>query len=171
MKFIYDPKFGYLNVILYRLGIVNEFIRWTGDKRIAIYAVIFAYAWRSVPLCVILFYAALQGIPRQLYEVAKIDGANALQRFKKITLPLLRPTILVVLLLRTIMVFGVFAEIVTLTRGGPGNSTYVAAWYIYCTAFRYFNFGAAAAAAYIFTVVVGVLAIIYIKFLYTEMEY
>lgn len=170
-SFMYHPKFGYFNVVLYKIGIIHSFISWTGKEGLALYSVIFAYTWRTIPFCAILFYAALQGIPRGLYEAAEIDGANAWQRFKLITLPLLKPTILVLLLLRTIMAFSVFDEIVALTQGGPGNSTWVMAWYIYSYAFRYFKFGIAAAAAYIMTVCIALLAIGYIKFLYTDIEY
>ena len=89
------------------------------------------YIWRTLPFAILLVHAALQGIDKDLYEAAAVDGATAWQRFWHITLPLLRPIIVVILVLRTSFAFAVFEEILAITQGGPGDATWVAAWYSY----------------------------------------
>jgi multiple sugar transport system permease protein len=112
-------------------------------------------------------HAALQGIPRDLYEQAAVDGGTAWQRFWHITLPLLRPIIAVILILRTSFAFAVFEEILAITQGGPGDATWVAAWYSYRMTFSPpNNFGIGAASAYVLALVIGLLAILYVKFVY-----
>jgi multiple sugar transport system permease protein len=135
-SFIYNSQYGYLNVVLYKLGLISEFAQWLGDPNLALFAVIIPYVWRTTPFAVLLFHAALQGIPEELYEAAEVDGANAWSRFLRISLPLVSPTIAVVLVLRTTFAFMVFDEIFALTQGGPGNATWVTAWYTYRAAFQ-----------------------------------
>lgn len=170
-SFIYSSQYGYLNVILYRLGLVDEFIRFLGDSDIALYAVILPYVWRVVPFSALLYGAALRTIPVDLYEAAMIDGASAWQQFQNITLPLLRPTTTVLLILRTAFAIMVFEEIFAMTQGGPGDATWVASWYTYSYAFRYFDFGIGASSAWALTLIIGVAAILYIRLIYREIEY
>lgn len=170
-SFIYSSQYGYLNVILYRLGLIDEFIRFLGNADIALYAVILPYVWRVVPFSALLYGAALRTIPNELYEAAMIDGAGAWQQFKTITLPLLRPTTTVLLILRTAFSIMVFEEIFAMTQGGPGDATWVAAWYTYSYAFRYFDFGIGASSAWVLTLIIGVAAMLYIRLIYREIEY
>lgn len=169
--FLFNAKYGYVNVVLYKLGFIDEFVIWVQNPRLALYAVTFAFTWRTIPFAVIMLLAALQSIPEDLYEVAAVDGANAWHRFQHITLPLIQPAILVVLILRTMWTFMAFDEIFAITQGGPGYSTWVASWYTYATAFRYLKFGIGAASAYLLGAVIAILALIYVKFLYVEIEY
>jgi multiple sugar transport system permease protein len=100
-------------------------------------------------------------------DAAKVDGATAWQRFRHITLPLLIPIIVVVLVLRTSFAFAVFEEILAITQGGPGDATWVAAWYSYRVAFAPpFNIGMGAASAYVLAMIVSLLAIVYVSFIY-----
>jgi len=145
-KFLFDPSFGHLNVVLQLLGITNDFILWLSDPKLALWAIALAYIWRVTPFCVLLFYAALQGVPKELYEVADLDGATAWSKFKNVTLPLIMPVLAILLVLRTMFSLRVFAEIFSMTYGGPGTSTWVVGWYIYSTAFRYFRYGVGCAA-------------------------
>lgn len=170
-SFIYSSQYGYLNVILYRLGLIDEFIRFLGDADIALYAVILPYVWRVVPFSALLYGAALRTIPEELYEAAMIDGASNWQQFRNITLPLLRPTTTVLLILRTAFAIMVFEEIFAMTQGGPGDATWVSAWYTYSYAFRYFDFGIGASSAWVLTLIIGVAAILYIRLIYREIEY
>lgn len=171
-SFIYNSKYGYLNVLLKNLGVIDDFVQWTGNADLAIYMVIIAYVWRTAPFAALLFHAALQGIPGELYEAAEVDGASAWHRFWRITLPLLAPTITVVLILRTTFAFMVFDEIFAITNGGPGNATWTAAWYIYRTTFQPpFEIGIGAAAAYFLALIIGVIAFLYVKLLYRNTEY
>jgi multiple sugar transport system permease protein len=166
-SFIYSFQFGFLNRILFSLGIISEPINWAGKPDTALYAVTVPYIWRTLPFAILLVHAALQGIDKGLYEAAAVDGATAWQRFRHITLPLLRPIIVVILVLRTSFAFAVFEEILAITQGGPGDATWVAAWYSYKTSFAPpFNIGMGAASAYVLALIVGLFAIVYVRFLY-----
>ncbi|NLE75432.1 MAG: sugar ABC transporter permease [Chloroflexi bacterium] len=168
---IYHPAFGYLNVILYRLGIIDSFTQFAGNPKLALPAVIAAFVWRVTPFSVLLLHAALQTIPEELYDAAKVDGAGPLGRFRFVTFPLLRPTLAIVLTLRTTFAFMVFEEIFAITSGGPGDTTWVAAWYTYQHAFRYLEFGVGSAAAYVMALLVAIVTTIYILFIYRRIEY
>jgi multiple sugar transport system permease protein len=166
-SFIYSFQFGFLNRILFTLGIIDQPINWAGNPDTALYAVTVPYIWRTLPFAILLVHAALQGISKDLYEAAAVDGATAWRRFRHITLPLLRPIIVVILVLRTSFAFAVFEEILAITQGGPGDATWVAAWYSYKVAFAPpFNIGAGAASAYVLAMIVSVLAVIYVTFIY-----
>ena len=166
-SFIYSFQFGFLNRILFTLGIIDQPINWAGNPDTALYAITVPYIWRTLPFAILLVHAALQGINKELYEAAAVDGATAWHRFWYITLPLLRPIIVVILVLRTSFAFAVFEEILAITQGGPGDATWVAAWYSYKVAFAPpFNIGAGAASAYVLAMIVSLLAIVYVTFIY-----
>lgn len=171
-SFIYNSKYGYLNVVLSNLGLIEDFVQWTGNADLALYLVVIPYVWRTTPFAVLLFHAALQGIPSELYEAAEVDGAGPWQRFWSITLPLLTPTVLVVLVLRTSFAFMVFDEIFAITGGGPGNATWTAAWYVYRTTFHPpFEIGIGAASAYVLALIVFVVTFLYVKLLSRQVQY
>ncbi len=166
-SFMYSFEFGFLNRILFSLGLTTEPVNWAGNPHTALYAVAMAYVWRTLPFAILLVHAALQGIGKDLYEAAAVDGATAWRRFWHITLPLLRPVIVIILVLRTSFAFAVFEEILAITQGGPGDATWVAAWYSYKVAFAPpFNIGAGAASAYVLAMIVSGLAIVYVGFIY-----
>jgi ABC-type sugar transport system permease subunit len=166
-SFIYSFQFGFLNRILFTLGIIDQPINWAGNPDTALYAITVPYIWRTLPFAILLVHAALQGINKELYEAAAVDGATVWHRFRYITLPLLRPIIVVILVLRTSFAFAVFEEILAITQGGPGDATWVAAWYSYKVAFAPpFNIGAGAASAYVLAMIVSLLAIVYVTFIY-----
>jgi multiple sugar transport system permease protein len=165
--FLYSFQFGYLNRILFSAGLIHEPVNWAGEPATALYAVSVPYVWRTLPFAIILVHAALQGIPRELYEQAAIDGANAWQRFCRITLPMLRQVIAIILILRTAFAFAVFEEILAITQGGPGDATWVAAWYSYKVTFSPpNNFGMGAASAFILALMVGLIALVYMRLIY-----
>jgi ABC-type sugar transport system permease subunit len=166
-SFIYNFKFGFLNRVLLSTGLISEPVNWAGNPDTALVAVAVAYIWRTLPFAVLLVYAALQGVNRELYEAAAVDGAGAWRRFWHVTLPLLRPIIVVVLILRTTFAFSVFEEVLAITQGGPGDATWVAAWYGYKASFAPpFNIGLGAASAYVLALIVGLLAILYVRVFY-----
>jgi multiple sugar transport system permease protein len=166
-SFIYSFQFGFLNRVLFSLGLIKDPINWAGNPDTALYAVAVAYIWRTLPFAVLIIHAALQGIPRELHEAATVDGASAWQRFWAITLPLLTPVIVIILILRTSFAFAVFEEILAITQGGPGDATWVAAWYSYKLTFSPpNNIGMGAASAYVLALVVGLFAIAYVKLIY-----
>lgn len=170
-SFIYNFKFGFLNRVLLTAGVISEPINWAGDPDTALVAVAVAYIWRTLPFAILLVYAALQGISRELYEAAAVDGAGPWRRFRHITLPMLQPIIVVILILRTSFAFAVFEEILAITQGGPGDATWVAAWYGYRVSFAPpFNIGLGAASAYVLALIVGLLAIAYVRFFYRKLS-
>ena len=170
-SFMYSFQFGFLNRILFTLGVITEPINWAGNPSTALYAVTVPYIWRTLPFAILLVHAALQGINREMHEAAAVDGANAWQRFWHITLPLLMPIIVVILVLRTSFAFAVFEEILAITQGGPGDATWVAAWYSYRKSFAPpFDIGLGSASAYILALLVGVLAIAYVRLIYRRID-
>jgi multiple sugar transport system permease protein len=170
-SFIYDFNFGFLNRILFTLRLIHEPIDWVGNPNTALFALTVPYIWRTLPFAILLVHAALQGIGRELYEAAGVDGAGALRRFWHITLPLLRPIIVVILVLRTSFAVAVFEEVLAITQGGPGDATWVAVWYSYKRSFAPpFDIGVGAASAYVLALIVGALAIAYVGLIYRRTE-
>jgi multiple sugar transport system permease protein len=170
-SFLYNFDFGFLNRILFTLGVISHPINWVGDPSFALFALTVPYIWRTLPFAILLLHAALQGINPELYEAADIDGAGAWQRFFNITLPLLRPIIVVVLVLRTSFAFAVFEEVLAITQGGPGDATWVAAWYSYKKSFAPpFDIGVGSASAYVLALIVGALAVTYVKAIYRRID-
>jgi len=143
-KWIFNDFYGVFNDLLLRLNLINEPLAWLGRPNLAFFCIIFAEVWKCTPFVVVILLAGLQSIPSDLYEAISVDGANAWQNFKLITLPLLKPALLVALIFRSIQTFGIFDSIWILTGGGPGGSTESVSLYIYDTVFRYlkFNYGA-----------------------------
>lgn len=152
---------GALNGLLLELGIVDEYITWLSKPTLAMVAVMMAHLWREFPLAAILFLAGRQAIASELYEVARIDGAGALALFRDITLPLLRPTLLIVLIYETVISMSVFDLLYVLTGGGPGSATTVIAWYAYATTFKFYNLGQGAALSLLMAGAIFVLILVY----------
>ena len=171
-SFIANAQYGYLNRTLHKLGLITDYVNWLGEPRLAMAVVIAAYVWRTTPFNILLYHAALQGIPAEVYEAAAVDGASPWQSLWRLTLPLLRPIVAVTLILRTTFSFTVFDEILAITQGGPGNDTWVAAWYTYRTAFQPpFDIGLGAASAWVLAVLIGLAALAYVRLVYRRLEY
>jgi ABC-type sugar transport system permease subunit len=169
--FVFNAQYGYLNRTLHALGLIDGYVNWLGSPGLAMAAIITAYVWRTTPFNILLYHAALQGIPAALYEAADVDGASPWQRFWSVTLPLLLPVIAVSLILRTTFAFMVFDEILAITQGGPGNATWVAAWFTYRVSFQPpFNIGLGAASAWALAIVVGAISLVYVRTLYRRVE-
>jgi multiple sugar transport system permease protein len=140
---IYNSDFGLLNNLLRLVGVAGP--RWLSDTRTAMPAVMVMSAWTQFGFFTVIFLSGLQGIPRQLYEAAEIDGTNPWQTLTRITLPLLSPTTFFVLILCIINSFQVFEQTFVMTKGGPAFSTTTAVMYIYNTAFKFQQMGYASA--------------------------
>ena len=145
--FIYHPRFGLLNYALSWAGI--DPIDWLGDPNWAMPAIILMAVWKNFGYNMIIFIAGLQNIPRELYEAASIDGANKLQQFRAITLPMLAPTTLFITIITMIGYFQLFAEPYVMTQGGPLNSTMSIVLMMYERGFRWWNMGFSAAIAFV----------------------
>ncbi|HEY7368655.1 MAG TPA: sugar ABC transporter permease, partial [Thermoanaerobaculia bacterium] len=151
-RYIYHPRVGFSNLLLARLGLSP--IDWLGDTRYALLAIILLCVWKNFGYAMILFVAGLQNIPASLYEAASIDGAGPWEKFRRITLPMLAPTILLLSVLTTIGYFQFFAEPYVMTRGGPLNATLSVGLLMYREGFTYWNMGYAAAVAVVMFLVI-----------------
>jgi ABC-type sugar transport system permease subunit len=170
-KWILNPSYGALNGLLYSLGIIDKYVIWLGSPAGALIMCILADVWKEMPFIMLLLLAALQTIPKDLYEAAKVDGANSFQAFWNITIPLIKPTLFVALTLRTIWALKSFDLIYTLTAGGPSGGTTVIGYYTYLKTFVSLNLGRGSAAAYLMTAVVALLVILYQRALNKEVHY
>ncbi len=148
-RLIYNPQFGVLNLTLRRLGVNTAALTWTNGERSALLSVIAVDVWEWTPFIFLLLSAGLQAIPAEPLEAARIDGASWWQRLRDITLPLLKPAMFLALLLRAMDLVRIFDQIFILTQGGPGTATETVSLYIYRTAFRFSNFGYAAAMSFV----------------------
>jgi len=166
--YILDPTYGVLNVILQRWGLITNYQNWLGSPTGAMAWVIVADVWKSTPFMVIILLAALQTFPGNMYKAAEVDGAGAWQRFWRVTLPMLRPAILVALILRTLGAFRIYDIIYVLTGGGPANATNVLSYYVYEQAFIDFHIGYASAVAYLTTIAMALIIIAYLWILRSE---
>jgi ABC-type sugar transport system permease subunit len=171
-RWILNPEYGALNALLTQLHVIPDYRSWLGTPWMALNMVVVADVWKMTPLAAFFVLAALQTIPRDLYEAAWVDGAGRLRTFFSITLPLLTPTILIILVLRTMEAFKVFDIIYVMTRGGPANGTQTIAYYTYVEAFSNQLFGYGAALAYIIALFILLFAVIYMRLLRRgEVEY
>jgi len=164
-KGIFNAQYGALNAALTQLGIIDQYQAWLGDPTLALNMVIVADVWKTTPLVAFFLLAGLTSIPNELYEAAKMDRASWPRIFRTIVLPMLVPSISIVLVLRTVEAFKVFDIIYAMTRGGPVNGTQTVAYYAYTTAFSDQNFGVGAALSYIIVLVILVLTFVYLRML------
>ena len=158
-EWMFNTDFGVLNFLL---GIK---VNWLGDPFWAIHAAILMEVWKTTPFVVILLTAGLQVIPRELYQAARIDGASGWAIFSRITLPLLKPVILVVLIFRTLDAFRVFDSIYVLTGGGPANTTETLSIYAYKVLFQTLQFGYGSAVSVVVFLCTGLISLFYIRLL------
>lgn len=156
---LFQPTLGPINQILAKLGMEN-LPGWTSSIEWAMPAVIIVSVWKSMGYYMILYLSGLQGIPRELYEAAEVDGASKLQKFKNITLPMLTPTTFFISIMLTISCFKVFDLISIMTNGGPGRATNVLVYHIYNTAFINYEFGYASAISMVLFIIVLTITII-----------
>lgn len=158
---ILNPSYGALNGLLSKAGIIDQYIVWLGDQNWAMTWVILAETWKETPFIMLIILAALQTIPQDLYEAARVDGASSFQSLIRITLPMIKPTFFVALTLRTIWAIKSFDLIYTLTSGGPADATNVIGYYTYQKAFVSMNLGRGSAAVWLMTLVMIILTIFY----------
>lgn len=159
---LYNGDYGLINYLL------GEKINWLGSPLLALNAAIFMDVWKTTPFVALLLMAGLQTIPQDLYQAARVDGASNWTQFKSITLPLLKPVILVVLIFRTLDAFRVFDAIYVLTGGGPANTTETLSIYAYKVLFQTLQFGYGSAISITVFFCVGLITIFYVRLLHKE---
>ncbi|MFK5584728.1 MULTISPECIES: carbohydrate ABC transporter permease [unclassified Serinicoccus] len=161
-RFLLHPDSGLVNTVLAWVGIDGP--NWLGSTTWAMPSLIAMAVWRNFGTAMIIFLAGLQAVPQQLHEAAAIDGANAWQRFRNVTVPILRPTILFVSVTTAIGYLQFFEEPFVMTQGGPLNSTISASMFTY-QQFSFGNYGYAAALSYLIFVVIAIVTLIQFRFL------
>ncbi|MGH9882946.1 MAG: carbohydrate ABC transporter permease [Pyrinomonadaceae bacterium] len=163
---LYASETGLINVLLHRFGLPG--IEWLGDPRYAMPAIAIMATWKNVGLYVVLFLVGLQAIPADLYEAAELDGASAWQKFRLITVPMLNPTIMLVLVLSTIGGFSLFIEPYVMTGGGPANSTLSGILYLYKQAFFFSKMGYATTIGFFWAMIIFMVVLLQRRFIETE---
>ncbi|HRD22016.1 MAG TPA: sugar ABC transporter permease [Candidatus Nanopelagicus sp.] len=150
-RFMFDTDLGVINWALESLGI--ERVNWLGSQTSALFAITIVDSWQSIPFVMLLVLAALTAISPSLYEAARVDGASANQIFRRITLPLITPTLLVITMIKIMDFLKLFDTLFILTRGGPGNATTTLGLWTYKTGFVFLEFSRAAALGVIITII------------------
>ena len=164
-KWIYHSEYGVLNAVLSGLHLISGYHAWLSEPFLAMNMVIIADVWKMTPLAVIFFLAALQLINKDSYEAAMVDGAGVFRRFFALTLPYLKPTFLVIIVMRTMEKIKAFDIFYAITRGGPANGTMVLTYEAYLKAFTNLQYSIAATIAYLIAAIIMLLTIFYVKLL------
>lgn len=160
-SWMYSPQFGFASQLFAALGIPSP--AWLADPDMAMPSIVIATLWRNVGYYIMIFVAALQSMPSELYEAAKVDGAAPTRIFRSVTLPLLSPTIFFTLVVATIWAWQVFDLTYIMTKGGPGHATLSTGLYIYQTAFIDSRLGYASAQSWALLVIILLLTLAYFK--------
>lgn len=160
-KWLYHPRIGLLNMILAMFGIVGP--NWLADPNLAMGSVIIMSVWKDVGYAIIIFMAAILNVDKSVYEASDIDGATKSQQFFKITIPLVKPTIIFIVITSLISYFQSFIQIMIMTQGGPNNKTNVISYLIFSEAFRNYRFGYASAISVILFVIIMIVTFIQFK--------
>lgn len=158
-RFMLNDDFGLLNVILKSLGVISSNIHWLTDSKIAIISIIYVDSWATIPFVFLLLYTGLSSVSEDVVESGKIDGANRLQIFFRIQMPIIKPTVIIALVIRFMDVFRIFDSIYVLTKGGPGKATESLSLLIYRTNWNKYNVGYASAMSYIMLIFMIIVAL------------
>ncbi len=167
-SWIYHPQFGFMNSLLSGVGLDSLQRGWLSEPGIAFFAVFAAALWQAVGAPMVLYLAGIQTIPKEMYEAARIDGANSLQSFFSVTIPLLRETFVIVLATTLISSMKVFDIIFAMTGGGPAQTTQTLATWMYFQTFTFANIGTGTAISWILVLVVMVITVPYVLYMSRE---
>ena len=154
-RWSFNGEYGVVNDVLMKLGIIKKGIAWLGTPGLSLVVVILAMIWIGIP--------ALQSIPDEIYEAADMDGCGMFRKFFSLTLPYIKPTVIMTILLRTIWIFNSFDLVVIVTQGGPANYSQTLPSYMYTKAFSGYDFGLAGAFGVLLMVILGVYAVLFLK--------
>ena len=160
-KLMLDYDTGLVNYLLRALGLPPQ--AWLTSLSLALPSIVVIDTWQWTPICFLIFYAGLQSIPRELYEAALVDGASPFTTFRRITLPLLKPYVALVLLLRSIDTFRLFDKVYLLTGGGPAHATETISLYIFKTGLVFWEIGKASAASFLMLLIILAISALYVK--------
>jgi ABC-type sugar transport systems, permease components len=170
-KWVYQGDYGLLNYYLLKFHIIEQKIFWLADPNLALPALIIMGIWGGTGGTMVIYLAGLQSIPEEMYDAAKVDGANAWQRLLYITIPLLRPTTFFLTITGVIGTFQIFTEVYIMTNGGPLNRTTTIGFYLYDRAFRQLDMGYATAMAFVLFAMIFVFTLLQWKYTRGDVEY
>lgn len=170
-KLIFHGSFGALNGVLFSLGLVRDYVAFLSNPLMAKGAVVIAQVWKETPLVAILFLAGLQTIPRELHEAAMIDGGTPFSRFFRITVPYLKPILLIICVYESMVGLATFDLLYVMTGGGPGDATSLISWYAYTETFSFLNIGHGAAVSIILALLLVGLITVYLQIIRVEEVY
>jgi multiple sugar transport system permease protein len=162
-KWFFDDRAGVLNAFLGLFGATQRPIGWLSDPQWALFSLMIAEIWQNTPFMILVFMAGLAGLSQEVLEAAEVDGANAWQRFRYVTFPMLGPLISIALTIRSLDAARVYDIVMIMTKGGPGNSTEMLGTFIYRTAITRRTFGYASAISYVSLVVTFLFAALLIR--------
>lgn len=162
-KFIYNDQYGLFNDILYKVGIIDSYKAWLSTADGSFMALVITDVWKTAPYMALLILAGLQMVSEDLYEAAKIDGANVFQRFRYVTLPSVKSTVLVALLFRTLDAFRVFDLVAVMTGGANGTES--VSIYAYNNLMKFLDFGYGSAMAVLIFIIVFIISLLYMRVL------
>lgn len=162
-RWSFNGEYGVVNDVLLKLGIIDERISWLGTPGLSLAVVTMAMIWIGIPFFGINILAALQSVPEDIYEAADMDGCGTFRKFFTLTLPYIKPTIIMTILLRTIWIFNSFDLVVIVTEGGPANYSQTLPSYMYTQAFSSYDFGLAGAFGVLLMVILTLYALIFLK--------
>ncbi len=168
-RFLLNPEYGVIDWVLGSLG--GHAVTWLAGRATAFASILIVEVWQQLPVVIFILAAGITSLPGSVFEAADMDGATRWQRFRLLTLPLLRPVIAVVLLLRVMDCFKVFDALYTLTYGGPGSSTELISLFIYKQGLKFFQIGRATSMSWLFLVVVFAISIFFMRQVWKEQEY
>ncbi|OLP57859.1 ABC transporter permease [Xaviernesmea oryzae] len=169
-KWMYDPFFGLFNNLLMQMGLDGWILDWLGDRKVALWSVFVAHVWQSVGFSMVLFLAGLQGVSATLVEAARIDGAGRWGVFRYVTLPALKPTMMVVFVLSLINSLKAFDIVYGMTGGGPAQSTQMLAMWAYTQSMQLGVFGRGAAVSVVLLLITLVIVLPYIRWMFRREE-
>jgi ABC-type sugar transport system permease subunit len=167
-RWMLNGDYGVVNSVLYQLGIIHSYVPWLSQPALARISLVIAHVWREGPLVAIFFLAGLQTIPADLYSASAVDGAGPIAAFRRITLPLLRPTLVIVLIYETIVAATTFDLVYVMTGGGPADATSLISWFAYAEVFKFLDLGTGAALAFLIAVALVVVIVFYLRVLRTQ---
>jgi ABC-type sugar transport system permease subunit len=163
-SWMYNPRYGPINMILKGIGLSRLAIPWLGDYTAALFAIFVSYAWAYYGFCMVIFLAGIQAIDENLYDAAKVDGANEYRQFVNVTIPGLRNAFTTIVLVTLINSFKIFDLIRVITNGGPGDSTYVISFLLYSRVFYWDDVGFGASVAVANTLIIVIISTIYLLY-------
>lgn len=171
-EFLFNGQAGLINYILLSIGLIQQPVRWLANEYLAMVPIFLLGIWKGVGWTAVVMLAGLQAIPQVMNEAAAVDGANAWQRFRWVTLPLLRPTLVFLIVVLTIGALNVYISALLMTDGGdPLDRTHFVLTLMYEDTFDRFDFGRGASISYLLTAVVFIISLVQLRFLRREVEY